>query len=87
MDRKTLGILEELSRYVPSRNRHHIVENRARNVIASAMNLMTLIRESYSEEEADELTKRLINSIRGEDEAKFIRGIRKLREEEERGQK
>lgn len=84
MDRKTLRILEELDRYVPSRSKHYVVESRARNVIASAMNLMALIRENYGPEEAEELTKRLIGSIRGEDEGKFVRGIKKLREEEER---
>lgn len=84
MDRKTLGILEELDRYVPSRSRQHVVENRARNVIASAVNLMELIHETYSPDEANVLTKRLLSAIQGGDEGKFVRQIRKI--EDRRGE-
>ena len=41
---------------------------------------METLKEKYSAEEADELERRLINSIRGQDPAKFTRGIRKIAE-------
>lgn len=83
MDRKIAGILEELDRFVPERDKHVVIEARARNVVGAAINLLSLIRESFSDEEADELTRRLLNSIKGEDVNKFVRKIRELKEAEE----
>jgi hypothetical protein len=55
------------------------VESRASNVIAGAINLIKYIKENYEPEAADELERRLLNSIRSQDPQKFIRGVRKLR--------
>jgi hypothetical protein len=40
-----------------------------------------MIKENYDPELADELERRLINSIRGKDASKFARGLRKIRDE------
>jgi hypothetical protein len=53
VDRKIAGILEELDRFVPERDKHVVIEARARNVVGAAINLLSLIRESFSDEEAD----------------------------------
>ena len=53
------------------------------HVIDSAINLLRLIKENYNPEDAYELERRLINSIKGEDSQKFVRGIRKLRDNKE----
>ena len=45
--------------------------------------LLTLIKENFSEEDAYELERRLINSIKGGDPSKFVRSIRKLRDSKE----
>jgi hypothetical protein len=50
------------------------------NVINSAINLLEMIKQNYDAETADELERRLLNSIRGQDPAKFTRGIRKVAE-------
>lgn len=77
---KTRSILQELNEFGKSRNIDSLVESRAVNVINSAVNLIESIKEHYSTEEADELERRLINAIRGQDSQKFVRGIRKISE-------
>jgi hypothetical protein len=37
-----------------------------------------MIRETYDPEQADELERRLLNSIKGQDSAKFSRGLQKF---------
>ncbi len=45
-----------------------------------SINLLSLIRENYSQTDAGELERRFLNSIRGSDANKFTRGIRKMRD-------
>jgi hypothetical protein len=80
MKLKTRSILQELNELADVRNKDELVESRAINVINSAINLIESMRKHYSAEEADELERRLINSVRGQDPAKFQRGIRKIAE-------
>ena len=80
LDKKFSSIVEELSDYAPVRNRDLFIESRAEQVMASVNHLLKLIRESYDQETADDLTKRLINAMRTSDENKFRRGMRNLRE-------
>ena len=76
MSKRFSSILDELDK--PSRNRDLIVENRANQVIASFSHLIKLIEESYDTETANDLKKRLVNSLRTKDEEKFSRKIRSL---------
>ena len=80
---KFRSIVEELSDYAPSKDRDLFIESRAQQVLASVGHLMRLIRESYDAETADDLQKRLLNSIKSEDEMKFRRKIRQIREAKE----
>ena len=73
------NFIDELDRVVPAKNKHTVIENRASHIIASAVNLVHLIKESYSEDEAQDLIKRLYRSIITEDEKKFGRKIKELR--------
>lgn len=66
---------------VPNRDRHLILESRANHIINSAINLIQIIRENYPDEQADELERRLLNSIKGQDPNKFFRGLRKFSDE------
>lgn len=83
MKRATKSLLEELNSIADKRDSEAIIEARATHVIDSAINLIRLIKESYNEENAYELERRLINSIKGSDPNKFIRSIRKLRDSKE----
>jgi hypothetical protein len=80
MKLRTRSILQELNEIAQIRNVDSLLESRAINIINSAINLVETLKEKYSAEEADELERRLINSIRGQDPAKFTRGIRKIAE-------
>ena len=78
MKKQTRSILDEISMAHRPQDREAIIESRANHIISSAINLVNLIRETYDQETAGELERRLINSIRGQDTAKFMRGIRKV---------
>jgi hypothetical protein len=83
LKRATRSLLEELNTISERKNGEAIVEARATHVINSAINLLALIKENFSPEEAYELERRLINSIRGGDSSKFTRSIRRLRDNKE----
>ena len=80
MKRKTRSILEEINAMSPKRDKKHIVESNAQQIIVTAINLINLINESFDVETAADLNKRLINSIRTKDPKKFARGIGKVDE-------
>lgn len=78
MQKKTRSILEELDSLRLHRDKENLVENRANHVISGAINLINFIRENYEKEQAEELERRLINSIRSQDTSKFTRGIKRI---------
>ena len=80
MDRKFSSILDEL-RHAPIRDRELFIEHRADQLIASYQNLVNLINESYNEEIAADLIKRLGNSVKSGDSEKFRRGIKSAKKE------
>jgi hypothetical protein len=81
--RSTRSLLEELNNISKKRNSEEIIESRATHVIDSAINLLNLIRENYTPEQAYELERRMINSIKGGDSSKFVRSIRRVRDNKE----
>ena len=83
MQKKTRSLLEELNSISVKKNSEAVIESRAAHVIDSAINLLSLIKEHYSPEDAYELERRLINSIKGGDPNKFVRSIRRLRDNKE----
>ena len=83
LKRATRSLLEELNSISERKNGEAVVEARATHVINSAINLLALIKENFNPEEAYELERRLINSIRGGDASKFTRSIRRLRDNKE----
>lgn len=80
MRKSTRSILQELSDLGVKRDTDLIIESRGSNIIESAVNLLTLIRENYDIETAAELERRFVNAIRSGDSAKFKRGIKKIQE-------
>ena len=81
MKLSTRSILQELNSIAEIRHTDSVIESRAVNIINSAINLIESMKKHYTAEEADELERRLLNSIKGQDSAKFTRGIRKLAED------
>lgn len=80
MRKSTRSILEELSGLGINKNKDHVIESRGANLIESAINLLTLIREQYDLETAAELERRFINAIRSGEPTKFKRGMKKIQE-------
>jgi hypothetical protein len=80
MKKQTRSILEEIGNMVPQQDRATVIESRANHAINSAINVINMIHENYDADIAAELERRLINSIRGKDTTKFVRGVRKYRE-------
>lgn len=77
MQKKTKSLLEELESLYVARDQQHIIENRATNIITSAIRLLEQIDESYSPEQAENLTRKLINAIKLRDPGKFTRTMRR----------
>lgn len=78
MKLKTRSILQELNEIAEVRNKDALYESRATNIINSAINLLESLHKHYTPEQADELERRFINAIRGQDPAKFTRGVRRI---------
>jgi hypothetical protein len=76
----TRSILQELNQVASVRNTDAVIESRATNIINSAINLIESMKKQYDPEVADELERRLLNAIKGQDPSKFTRGIRKVTE-------
>lgn len=80
MKTKTRSLLEELDSMYVERDRRHIIENRATNVITSAVRLLEQVEELYGADAADMLGKKLFNAIKMRDTGKFTRAVRRLDE-------
>jgi hypothetical protein len=80
MKLRTRSILQELNEIADIRNTDKLIESRATNIINSAIHLLESIHKNYAPEFADELERRFVNSIKGQDPNKFIRGVRRIAE-------
>lgn len=80
MKKTTRSILQELNDLSVSRNKECVIESRGTNLIESAINLLSLIREQYPLEESVDLERRFINAIKSGDATKFKRGIKRISE-------
>ena len=83
VQKRTRSILTELDELLTHKDKDNLLESRANNIINGAINLIKYIRENYEAEQALELERRLLNAIKGQDPAKFTRGIRKLKDEDQ----
>lgn len=77
MQKKTRSLLEELDSMYIEREKRHIIESRASNIIAGAIRLLEEIEASYTPEQAENLTRKLLNAIKLKDPGKFTRTVRK----------
>ena len=80
MKKATRSILEELNNLNFNRNKEHLIETTGVNLVESAINLFEQMSEHYTPEEALELERRFVNSVKSGDSRKFKRGIHKINE-------
>lgn len=78
--RKYKSILQEINKYVPASSKEDVIDSRGQHIISSAINLIQLIRETYTPEEAEQLERRFMSSIKGNDSKRFTRSLTKIRE-------
>ena len=77
MLKKTRSLLEELDSLYVERDRRLVIETRADSIIASAIRLIEQIEAEFGAEQADNLTRKLLNAIRTKDAGKFSRSVRR----------
>jgi hypothetical protein len=77
MQRRTRSILDELDDLYAERDRRLVIESRASNIIASAINLLEQIDQTFPPEQAENLSRKLLNAIRTRDVERFSRTVRK----------
>ena len=80
MQKKTRSLLEELQSFGDTRDINNIIENRASNIITSAINLIELLQKHYPSEKAELLEKKLLSAIKSKDQARFTKSLRKKNE-------
>lgn len=77
MQKRTRSILDELDSLYIERDQRLMLENRANTLIENAIRLLDQIEETYSPDQAENLTRKLLNAIRQRDPAKFTRAARR----------
>lgn len=80
MQKKTKSLLEELQSFGDTRDMNHIIESRASNIIASAINLIELMQKQYPSQKAELLEKKLLSAIKSKDQDRFTKSLRKKNE-------
>ena len=77
MQKQTRSLLQELEAIGSNRDTTHIIENRAHNIITSAINLLEMINKNYDSEQAMVLEKKLLSAIKSRDQSRFSKSLRK----------
>jgi len=83
MRKQTRSILDEITGLVPKQDKHFLVESLGMQAIARITNLIEVIQLNYPQHQADELIRRLQLAIKNGDPAKFTRGVRSIKENEQ----
>lgn len=77
---QTKNLLEELMGYVPEGDQVDLLQTRGDNALNSAINLFEFIDQSFSEDEANDLTKRFLSALRNRDSKRWKRGVEAVHE-------
>lgn len=82
MQKKTRSLLEELEAVGNNRDVSLVIESRAHNIITSAINLLELINKHFDKDTSEVLERKLLGAIKGRDQKKFSKSIRKNNDQE-----
>lgn len=75
-----LSLLEELESLVPVKDKNLVLETRASHAISNAIHVLNMIKENYSIDEADELSRRFMLAIKNNNIKKFESGLKTIKE-------
>jgi len=78
MKKITRSILDGLHSIHRVKDTEAFLETTGSNIIESAVNLLDVINKNYPPEQAQELERRFINSIKNGESKKFKVGIKKI---------
>ena len=79
MKKRTRSLLEEINSLAPRKDKTSILESKGNNAISSIINILEMIDSNYDEDTAQDLTKRIMLSIKHRDAERFNRGVKKIR--------
>ena len=79
MKKRTRSLLEEINSLAPKKDKTAILESKGNNAISSIINILEMIDSNYPEDTAQDLTKRIMLSIKNRDPERFNRGVKKIR--------
>jgi hypothetical protein len=80
MVRNGKSVLDEINSFIPERHRDRVIEVRATNAIAAAINAIDLFEQTYTTEEVEDLTKKFLLAIKTKESKKFTNKLRSLTE-------
>lgn len=84
---KKHNLLDSILNYTDEKDKLQCLGNRADHAINSVINLLDSINDEFDKEDAEDLTKRLLLSIKNRDYKKFEKGLEKLAQNEKRKKK
>jgi predicted secreted Zn-dependent protease len=79
MKKRTRSLLEEINSLAPKKDKTAILESKGNNAISSIINILEMIDTNYDNDTAQDLTKRIMLSIKNRDPERFNRGVKKIR--------
>ena len=79
MKKRTRSFLEEINSLAPKKDKTAILESKGNNAISSIINILEMIDTNYDDDTAQDLTKRIMLSIKNRDPERFNRGVKKIR--------
>jgi hypothetical protein len=77
MQRRTRSLLDELDNLFTERDAKLVIESRANNIITGAINLLEQIDAAFPPDQAENLSRKLVNAIKFRDVHRFTRSVRK----------
>jgi len=79
MKKRTRSLFEEINSLAPKKDKTAILESKGNNAISSIINILEMIDTNYDSDTAQDLTKRIMLSIKNRDPERFNRGVKKIR--------
>jgi hypothetical protein len=77
MKRHTRSILEEIATCAPGSARKNIVESKGLHILESAINFIKEMYDVYPKEQAHDLHRKFINSVRDLEHKKFYNSLKR----------
>lgn len=79
----TKRLLEELNSIVLNEGAEQIIESKARHVISNAINVIESMYQSFPQETAYDLEKKMMSAIKSRAPEKFTRNVSKITNEKQ----